>query len=101
MELDDIEMLDCFLAYTIFNEEDPQEYPLDYQTIQQYQQNDPRLQAAHERLPNKFPRIQVTNGIELIVYQREPNIPWRIAVEFASRGCKSAGGGKLSIEIGE
>jgi transposase InsO family protein len=83
MELDDIEMLDCFLAYPIFNEEDPQEYPLDYQTIQQYQQNDPRLQAAHERLPNKFPRIQVTNGIELIVYQREPNIPWRIAVPDA------------------
>eukprot|EP00978_Attheya_sp_CCMP212_P023264 scaffold70862_cov30-Attheya_sp.AAC.1 len=51
--------------------------------FKQYQQNDPRLQAAHERLPNKFPRIQVTNGVELIVYQREPNIPWRIAVPDA------------------
>jgi hypothetical protein len=40
-------MLDCFLAYHIFHEDDPQEYPSDYQTIQQYQQTDPRLQAAH------------------------------------------------------
>jgi hypothetical protein len=83
IELDDVEMLDCFLAYPIFNEEDPQEYSLDYQTIQQYQQNDPRLQAAHEQLPNKFPRIQVANGVELIVYQKEQNIPWRIAVPDA------------------
>jgi hypothetical protein len=58
-------------------------YSLDYQTIQQYQQNDPRLQAAHEQLPNKFPRIQVANGVELIVYQKEQNIPWRIAVPDA------------------
>eukprot|EP00978_Attheya_sp_CCMP212_P008115 scaffold18868_cov51-Attheya_sp.AAC.1 len=83
MELDDVEMLDCFLAYPIFNEEDPQEYPLDYQTIQQYQQNDPRLQGANERLPNKFPRIQVANGVELIVHQKEPNIPWRIEIPDA------------------
>eukprot|EP00978_Attheya_sp_CCMP212_P007731 scaffold17973_cov64-Attheya_sp.AAC.2 len=36
IELDDLEMLDCFLTYPIFNDEDPQEYPLDYQTIQHY-----------------------------------------------------------------
>eukprot|EP00978_Attheya_sp_CCMP212_P010836 scaffold26338_cov49-Attheya_sp.AAC.5 len=30
IELDDLEMLDCFLTYPIFNDEDPQEYPLDY-----------------------------------------------------------------------
>eukprot|EP00978_Attheya_sp_CCMP212_P022526 scaffold67261_cov43-Attheya_sp.AAC.1 len=32
IELNDLEMLDCFLTYPIFNDEDPQEYPLDYQT---------------------------------------------------------------------
>eukprot|EP00978_Attheya_sp_CCMP212_P034949 scaffold149608_cov54-Attheya_sp.AAC.1 len=58
IELDDLEMLDCFLMYPIFNDEDPQEYPLDYQTIQHYQQNDEHLQEANERLPIKFPRIQ-------------------------------------------
>eukprot|EP00978_Attheya_sp_CCMP212_P023220 scaffold70574_cov47-Attheya_sp.AAC.1 len=47
-ELDDLKMLDCFLTYPIVNDEDPQEYPLDYQTIQHYQQNDERLQAANE-----------------------------------------------------
>eukprot|EP00978_Attheya_sp_CCMP212_P047046 scaffold421195_cov46-Attheya_sp.AAC.1 len=63
IELDDLEMLDFFLAYPIFNNEDPQEYPLDYQTIQHYQQNDESLQAAaNEHLPIKFPHIQVTNG---------------------------------------
>eukprot|EP00978_Attheya_sp_CCMP212_P001210 scaffold2532_cov42-Attheya_sp.AAC.2 len=83
IELDDLDMLDCFLMYPIFNDEDPQEYPLDYQTIQHYQQNDERLQAANERLPIKFPRIQVTNGVELIVYQKEPNVPWQIALPDA------------------
>ena len=33
IEVDDVEMSDCFLAYPIFNDEDPHEYPLDYQTI--------------------------------------------------------------------
>eukprot|EP00978_Attheya_sp_CCMP212_P010435 scaffold25289_cov46-Attheya_sp.AAC.4 len=80
IELNDFEMLDYFLAYPTFNDEDPQEYPLDYQTIQHYQQNDERLQAANERLPIKFPHIQVTNGVELIVYQKEPNVPWQIAL---------------------
>jgi transposase InsO family protein len=83
IELDDVEMSDCFINYPIFNDEDPHEYPLDYQTIQHYQQNDERLQAANQRLPNKFPRIQVTNGVELIVYQKEPNVPWRIALPDA------------------
>eukprot|EP00978_Attheya_sp_CCMP212_P014732 scaffold37681_cov54-Attheya_sp.AAC.5 len=36
--LDDVEMLDCFLACPIFNDDDLQEYPLDYQTIQHVQQ---------------------------------------------------------------
>ena len=76
IELDNIEMSDCFLNYPVFNKEDPQEYPLDYQTIQHYQQNDERLQAASQQLPNKFPRIQITNGVELIVYQKEPDVPW-------------------------
>jgi hypothetical protein len=83
IELDDLEMIDCFLTYPIFNDEDPQEYPLDYQTIQHYQQNDERLQAANEQLPIKFPRIQVTNEAALIVYQKEPNVPWRIALPHA------------------
>eukprot|EP00978_Attheya_sp_CCMP212_P011733 scaffold29115_cov56-Attheya_sp.AAC.6 len=83
IELDDLEMLDCFLTYPIFNDEDPQEYPLDYQTIQHYQQNDECLQAVNKRLPIKFPRIQVTNRVELIVYQKELNVPWRIALPDA------------------
>eukprot|EP00978_Attheya_sp_CCMP212_P030357 scaffold111347_cov25-Attheya_sp.AAC.1 len=87
IELDDLEMLDCFLTYPIFNDEDPQEYPLNYQTIQHYQQNDERLQAANERLLIKFPRIQVTNGVELIVHQKEPNVPWRIALPDAILDC--------------
>eukprot|EP00978_Attheya_sp_CCMP212_P012381 scaffold30799_cov50-Attheya_sp.AAC.4 len=84
IELDDLKMLDFFLAYPIFNDEDPQEYPLDYQTIQHYQQkNDECLQAANEHLPIKFPCIQVMNGVELIVYQKELNVPWQIAVPDA------------------
>eukprot|EP00978_Attheya_sp_CCMP212_P022036 scaffold65111_cov48-Attheya_sp.AAC.1 len=85
IELDDVEMLDCFLSYPIFNNEDPHEYPLDYQIIQHYQQNDERLQAANECLPFKFPPriLQVTNGVELIVYQKEPNVPWQIALHDA------------------
>eukprot|EP00978_Attheya_sp_CCMP212_P025289 scaffold80992_cov27-Attheya_sp.AAC.1 len=79
IELDDLKMLD----YPIFNDEDPQEYPLDYQTIQHYQQNDECLEAANEHLPIKFPCIQVTNGVELIVYQKEPNVNWRIALPDA------------------
>eukprot|EP00978_Attheya_sp_CCMP212_P006302 scaffold14274_cov49-Attheya_sp.AAC.5 len=83
IELDDLEMLDCFLAYPIFNDEDPQEYPLDYQTIQHYQQSDECLQAANQCLPIKFPCIQVPNGVELIVYQKEPNVPWWITLPDA------------------
>ena len=49
---------------------------MDYQTIQHYQQNDERLQAANKCLSNKFLRSQVTNGVELIVYQKEPYVPW-------------------------
>jgi hypothetical protein len=71
IEVDDVEMSDSFLAYPIFNDEDPHEYPLDYQTIQHYQQNDERWrEPTNERLPNKFPRIQITSWVELIVNQR-------------------------------
>ena len=75
MELDDPELLECFLNYPILEENEP--FPLDYRHIQTQQQQDPILQQLKGNEPHKYP-VQTLDGIDLICYLPTPNSPWKI-----------------------
>jgi hypothetical protein len=70
--LEDLQLAECLLLHPQFDDED--RYPLNFTTIQQYQQNDPILMAGRNTPPlfeKEFP-----GGITLVCSGQEDN--WRI-----------------------
>ena len=84
MELDDPELLECFLNYPTLEDNKP--FPLDYQHIHNEQQQDPILQQFRHNEPNKYP-VQNLNGVDLICYLQTPNSPWKIYLPSSILDC--------------
>jgi hypothetical protein len=80
IEIDDKELLHCFLLHPQFNNVDA--YPLDYGVIRQHQQQDQELVQAVRRFAARYPILNF-HGINLICYLAESNKPWKIVIPTA------------------
>ena len=58
-----------FSGNPMFKNDEPNGYPLDYSTLLQYHHNYYQFQAENEQYPSNYPKVLVTNNIELALYQ--------------------------------
>jgi hypothetical protein len=77
VEIDDEELLQCFLLHPEFNDEN--DYLLDYAVLRAHQQQYQQLLQARQASPLHYPVLDF-HGINLICYQRVPNEAWQIAI---------------------
>jgi hypothetical protein len=77
IEVDDEELLQCFLLHPQFNIQN--DYPLDYRVIRQEQQQDQELLQALQQYPALYPVLDF-HGIQLICHRKVPNEAWRIEI---------------------
>lgn len=76
--VDDLQMMECFLHHPSFAGQHDV-YPLHYDTIANFQQQDQELQQARNRQPQRY-IMQQFEQQQLVCYRPEATAPWRIAI---------------------